>query len=565
MATATEVKITPEDALAKYEISKRYYAERDRRIDTAWEYYSGQYKINVPDGFEAYIDPKIKGIIDVDTGHIITSNPVVTVPPSKNTKEAERAADVREKFLQVALTRLRRSLTHDPLKRAASHGFKYGVYCFKGPLYDPSLLNQSKKSTNSGNASQFRFPIIVQAINPKRILPEPGALHPRWVFEHYKRKVFTVKRNWIDFRTDKKDDEDVDWVEYWDEFVRFYFADGQCVYKVPNLYGFIPYEIGFAGMGDESADGLPEWESMGIIHPVIPTLRARARSLTALDALLQWVAFPVIASDKPVAGLNIRFIPGQINHLPPELNIRPWYTPTIHPDMYKFLSMLDADLETMTHARSVEGQRDIGVNSGYMQSMMVAQARLRYEELMSNLEHSIANILGKMLMLIENVIEEPLTVYGTFGKGDRNVASIQPKDISGQYYCEVKLSAVDTELQDRKAMLGSKLYKEGLIRRRTAIEDYVGRPNATEEEEGILVDKLLEHPAVAMAQAQEVAKEMGYTDIINNLTKGTPGGGSGPNNVPVQPGGLPSVNELQAELAGTNKQLEGEYGDLQGA
>lgn len=561
MATAT--KITPEDALAKYEIAKRYYAERDRRFDEAWEYYSGQFKINVPNGFEAYIDPKIKGIIDVDTGHIITSNPVVTVPPSKASKEAERAADVREKFLQVALARLRRNLTHDPLKRAASHGFKYGVYCFKGPLYDPSLLKAKGKSTDS--VGQFRFPIVVQAINPKRVLPEPGASQPRWYFEHYKRKVFAVKMNWVEFQTDKKDDEDVEWVEYWDDNVRYYWADGKIVYKVPNLYGFPPYEMGYAGMGDESDDGLPEWEAMGLIHPAIPTLRSRARSLTALDALLQMAAFPVLVSDKPVGQLNLQFVPGRINHVPPELNLRPWHQLQINPDLYKFLAILDNDLETMTHARSVEGQRDLGVNSGYMQSMLVAQARLRYEELMGNLEHSIANLLGKVLMLVENVIQEPLTVYGTFGKGDKNTATIRPQDIGGQYYCEVKLSAVDTELQDRKAMLGSKLYREGLLRRRTAIEEYIGRPNATEEEEGILVDKLLENPTIQMAQAQEIAKEMGYADIVNNLTQGgAPGGGNGPQNVPVLPGGLPSINELQAELAGTNKVLEGEYGDLQG-
>jgi hypothetical protein len=212
--------------------------------------------------------------------------------------------------------------------------------------------------------------------------------------------------------------------------------------------------------------------------------------------------------------------PGKVSYVPEEAKLSATPQITASPDLYKLLGLLSNDIERATHAAVVEGQRPVGVQSGYQQAVLVGQARLRYETMVTNLGYTAANILGNWAQLVEQVVKQPVPLFGMEGRG----ITVQPTDIQGHYYCEVDLFPAEPTERDRRSLLALQLYQAGLIDHRTALEEYIGLSDASQIMNRMLVDKISASPEVMQMLATHAAKEAGLMEELGQVLSNEKGG-----------------------------------------
>ncbi len=244
--------------------------------------------------FPAYVPPTARAVIDKAVDHVIVGNPVVTVPRRKETNEAQEQADKLEHFYTAFLRRLDAQQKEPLLRTAAKFGLLCGMFAIKGPLWNRHIAGVQPKrkqgegakaweSRQSAYKSRQRYTLAVyaQAIDPTTVLLSPGNYPPQYVIEVTKKSPRYLKERWnIDAASDE-----AEWIEYWDKDTKCYICEGRAV-KGPeeNIYGYIPYLVGYSGLGYASEK--PEDEIVGLLTPVFPALDLQGRIMTALDFIL---------------------------------------------------------------------------------------------------------------------------------------------------------------------------------------------------------------------------------------------------------------------------------------
>ncbi len=556
--TAKEQAPTADDILAKVDNLLSYYGPMHARFREAWDAYDGQMAIPVANGFEKYIPPTAKGLVDTAVDHQISSNPIITAPPAKQTAKSQATADLMEKYAQTFLNYNAARQVIPPPREVTKQMAICGMGVFKGPLYDEGWW-----VTRDKRQWQQSFPFIFRAVNPLDVLPDPSVF---WggssgaVIEVGSKTADEIEKEWEVSLPGRTGSELVDWIEYTSPSWRAYMADGRMVWGPKrNQYGLVYYDICFSGMGTQN--GKPEALAVGLLWPILSALKLEARTKTAMDAVVQQDAYEQLVSDIDLSGIKWGAGPGSVTHIPKDANIRPLHPARNSAHLYQFAGMVAEDIRNGGVAEVLEGRSSPGTPAGYLESLRISQAKLKFGQSINTLENKVALILSKLCYLTERLIPDPISIWGRQESGTYS-ETIDPADINGNTTFYVSFENQTPEENDRRSLVGLQLWRAGAISWQRFADRYLRLQDTTAEQKQMLIEKIMHDPQVMQALAQGAITDWGMSDFVKRIQAqpiGPVGGPAGllgapadvaqPPTPPAAPGSFGAIDLQNRQLA----------------
>lgn len=560
---------------------ERIWSKCHSQMTDGEDLHDGNVKVKGNEGQVVDIPPHPARIVQSAVGAILTENLVTTIPPRKETQVEKERADKLEKSSN-ALVRILDKRLPLPLLHLLKHSaILYGLGIGKGPLWNPEAKRRPKKASKIPAWEAKRrsnFPIIVKVIDPRTVMFDMSSFPPKRVIETGKRSRDEIEETYN--ITLPGSGEEVNWVEAWDEDEGIYIAEGVEVGRVENLAGFVPYTFVLAPFGR-----LPSTKDMaydpaamirGILFDSKTTLEALAQMSTDIAYAVSECAHPKQEYAGPPVDPDVMARmkdTGTILNLPTGGTFRWVDPPAIMGDLWKFHNEKLAELEQLTRSNLKVGLGQ-GEASGYQSALHYSWDSMASKTLIGNLERAMETLIVNIGRLI-TALDEEITVWGYSKDDGRQEETVTGQDWDGHYevYCE--LSAVTPEEADRRGMTGTNYYKAGLISWETTLEKYLMLPNATEERNKMLVEKVLSEPAILELLANEAIKQAGREELIQKaaetplrtptpdmLAQMTGRGGIQPQGVPPAPprGGSPEALGLRMRQLKRQGQLGGQGG-----
>lgn len=534
----------------KKQFLEDYYNKLFTTYDNLTAYYNLSFDIGkTPTDIELYVPATARKQIDTATNHIMGLGINVDMQFWSEAKKTKELVGLLCKFGKGFIEWLVRRGKINPLRSIVKNGFLYGVGYIKGPLYIPRLREAAVEEGMWTDILSSTFPFYFRSVHPRNVMYDPSEV-PQYIIESFDRTVSSIKSVWPDWNQGSLGDTDtVTWWEYWTPQERQYFVEDDALLSgddTRNPYGFLPYELVYGGFGIEGYDNDPEDIYVSLIAPALSSYKMEARAKTAIEYLFETNAYakPSVAMP-PGTDLLLTSTPGELDVIPEHYKYQIRDTAHINPDMWRWLGLLGQDQERIVPS-SVGGMLQKGMTSGYMMSTSVGQARIEFDSIKKDLEKALSNVLQKVLIMIKDVVQEPVGITGNFVQG--GVITIKPTDIdyTVQHYA-VSLEAETPEEKDRRIALGIQLLlvpeQERGISTETIVKEYFGK-DFEEELERILVNRSIQNPVVFEGLAIEALKEAGMQIALDLLQQGKlPSQVSNPN---MQPGG---VNGEQARVS----------------
>jgi len=500
--------------VSQYTTAKKYY---DQEMDLG----------KLPADVVKYKPPTAREQVNTAVDHIMGLGQKVTVPVWSKSADAANMVSKLESFGMYFIKHLDRTYRQFRRNRMR-HGIEYGMFAFKygydprfGPLReefdDPGEFSIAQN--NFDELCERTFPFFFRGVHPMNVkfdLYDP----PKFVVEEFTKKAVNIQNDYPEWKIGDRDlFEDVGWWEFWSNDTLAYFVDDTVLEIKPNPYGFIPYEFGIAGFGEESEDASPEDLIVSMLAPSFSAYTMEARMKTAVQALLEYHAFGKPTMDKmPGNDVNIASAPGEVSYIPKAYNYRNEAPNQINPDLYRFLEIVRADTEK-TMPQVVQGLWPKGVTSGYMGAMSVGQARLRLEALQGAWEVALSRTLNNIIYLAKNVVKEPIGILGNLAGGS-DVITIKPTELDpSKMHFYVSLDAESPEDRDRRIQLGMSLQDRRALSDKTIVRRYYDEDPEYEEEQK-MVEAALKDPNLSMQLAMSIMQEIGMTEVLQMIQQG---------------------------------------------
>jgi len=542
------------------------------QIDTLTNYYEQRMSLGkMPKDIEVYRSPKLRAQVDTAVDHIMALGERVTVP---YWSEAEEEKNKAAKFERFGIATLQWINQHFRTKRnCIKHGILYGMFARKGPIYLPRLAPTKTKGEKPSDYQEkikdfekeleITFPFHFKSAHPRNIyfdISDP----PQYIIEFFSRTAISFKETWPEWNMgDSKPYDIVEGWEFWSPKQRAFFIADENILNVPNVYGFIPYSLGFAGFGTESSEGKIEDLVVSMIAPALSAYKMESRMKTAISAGLEYGVYGRPTTSLPPGDdFKLANAPGEISTIPDVYKFRNEVPPQVTPDAYRWLGLIDNDEQTVM-PNALQGTFAQGVTSGYMGAIGVGQARLRLDALKGEWENTSAAMLDRLLLLIKNVVRESVGLFAVLPEG-KSMQTIRPTEINPRlHHFSVKLDAESPEDRDRRIMLGVRLFMSKALSWETICKEYFNI-EPTRERQRMLIEYALASPLIQQAIAYGAVQDAGMHEVLELLKDGKleqirPQGGEQPrqtdytrNQMRLEPG----TDELgsQAEMRGAPQQ-----------
>ena len=322
-----------------------------------------------------------------------------------------------------------------PAHVGAKHYWKHGLAVFK-TIWDADRWvdkpeNASPEEMDEWRAGQhLSLPIVIKAINPYHIMPDPYTGGDYYVIEWYKRKLYDVKRIWPHFQ-DKKGREPDDMIEIFSFWTDKYRAEvvltsdgddpiaGEFMLRLPggvveHKYGFNPYTLIESGLGDEDTLNKPERRYVGLLRYMNDLLVSESMNYTLHNILMAKETMkggiikgadagtlPEIKQEYgkywPVGDKDVEFVDWE-SKVPPEASAR-------------HLAITQDYIAGHAAPRSARGLSETGVRSGADRRLVIAEASAIYQYATPAFQNGWAQILSKCAMLVKNVIPGDFEIW----------------------------------------------------------------------------------------------------------------------------------------------------------
>lgn len=556
----------------------RYYSKMHANMKQCAKYYNQEFTFKKWQSIESYKPATARNKVDVATDHIVAIGPTVVVNPWGKSAEVKEVAGRLERWGKAELARMERATSVNPRRAIIKQGILYGMSCLKGPLFvatempgRPKLLGLSAEKRKEAEKEYETkrgqvYPFRCRAVNPQNLLIDPAMDNPQFVIEFYKRKAMTIKALWPQWNQGNIDDfTDVDWWEYWTPTEYCFMAGTSAQGSGPvtdgieeNWLGFMPYQVGFSGLGEEAPDGDPAYRAVGLVYPILSGIKAETRSKTAMLAFLEAAAYGRPTINKQADGsLKLGVAPGEIQVIPDHFNYRNELPPNVNPDVYRVQAMIEADINAATFSAVMEGERPAGVSSGYYGAILVGQARVRLEGNVNAAENMLGKYLTNYGPLIRDVVQERVTIAGYI---DNSISSetVGPDDFKSNPQFFVRFEGKTPEEKDRRFRLGIEALVANALSWETVAKDFFG-VDPVDERQKILVQEVLKDPNIRAAMASAAVKAFGmekYLEMVKEAQQ-VPAGQPEEGRLPVSTGrklqrlgppGMPTELGSEAEM-----------------
>ncbi len=514
-----------------YEKCKEYYSGLKKAFENDDTHYELDFKdkLNMPTEFAAdgIVLPTARDMVDTFVDHIDLANARIIV--SKKTDSAISAveAEMMKKFYHgiIYMTNVMSSIS--PWRVGGKHYGLYGLSVFK-TVWDadrwidkPEQNEGESEDDYAARLDEWRvqthesLPIVIQAINPTCVMPDPETGGLGYVFEVRENSVFSTMERWPLWSNpeDKKLSDKTTQISWWSKKYRCELIDGEPILKtgdgiVPHKYGFIPYTFIDSGLGNISSDNDPVKRYVGALRYIYDLLVSESRSYSISEVVLKHEAWPT----KDLEGENTGAVTdysseyGALNRLPAGVKIVE-RTHTMPPDALNAHMFRTSDY-IAAHAapRSVRGLSEQGVRSGADRRLVIAEAASRYQYATEAFKHGTANVLIKCAKLMKNVIPGDIRVWARTPTDEFDI-EIDKSKMKEPFTCYVEFAPISEEDEYRRHDDLERLTASGIITRQWARTQMSNvDPIAMERDEER--ERIKNDPAVQQATSQYIAGKM---------------------------------------------------------
>ena len=476
-----------------------------KRMETARAFYYGDFSVLSAETklkYHEVIPHTAKTAVDVITANMIPDNIKIDVAPLRETNEFKEHADILEETSNILHDRMRGNTSTSPVSGAVKDAVLYGLGCNRLTFIVPPDRETMGKYWMA--SKETRFPFRVVPLDPLVLLPAANIDNPSFVIENYKRKAYDINEEFG--QNIQPETEDVDWLAYWDNKNKVYIVKDSLPLNedTDNVYGFIPYTFFFSGLGKHSPYGKIEDKAVGLLWPLRGLLEEEARVVTAISIALQTMVVPPLLRSGGPDDFVWPMGPGETQEVG---DMVAQWLPNIpvNKDFYSLGTIISQQIERAIGEKLFGGGRPTGVTTGVMEGMLLEQARKRYRPMVESIEAGYADLLGKMLCLIEKNLKEPIP--GT---------KLKPSEIHGYYDLNVHFVHEDIAAKRINAMIARMLVMSGIIDLDTAwSKDYMNLPNATNVRKGLMKDAVMKSPELIASIVLKAAEKMDVRHLID--------------------------------------------------
>lgn len=530
--------LAAEDVLAKFRVAENYWKPLHSEMETDKAIFNLALPVRAPDGYNVIYPDTGRTIVMTAADHVAGDSPKVQVPEAGLSKAAQDRSERLEKGLQAALYRAQAALLENPIRTLVINGLWSGMMVAQGPIFDAEAwgMEPVESDYDDGEAyaddrdeyednKKVKWPFFWRAIDPRYVYPDPGTCGKKWVIVSYERIAGDIKAQWPQWDMRLKgtssdqplpEDAKVQWYEYWDETKRIYMVGGEILDQRPHRYGKPPFQIRSAGYGDDS--GKPEERFRSILWPARSLLVAQIGAWSHRDALIRRTAWTQMLAPKNAGFDSLE--PGTVKELEERFLADPnliravsEINPVAISAVDGEIASLDFQIEKATFPNVVQGIRAKGINSGYGQNSLVAQAKVKYGAVAVNLKSLLEEFLVDLAHCVEKVVEEPVPVWGHTQWGSVD-SVLRPEDIDGLRYVVVTVNPKLPADRANEVEIGGAMLDRGVIDKDTYVQDFLGYENPGEMRIRVLRDRALDSPEIQRVLAFAAALKGGYLDFV---------------------------------------------------
>lgn len=488
-------------------------------------------KLDIPEDFksEGIVLPTARDMVDTFVDHIDISNARIFVNRKGTTNLSAEEAEIMRKYYLGVNYAINLYADIAPGRVAAKHYALHGLTVVRTiwdadkwpdkPMRDADESDDDYKDRIAvwEEQTQFVFPLNVQAINPRCIMPDPSYMGRQFVIERHKKMCLDVYKRWPHWGNPlgKKIQDEVDFISYWDDTYRCDLLDGEPVLKVrggvaKHNYGFIPYTFIDSGLGNLSYEAKPEMRYVGLLRYMMDLLIAESRDFSIADIILAKTAWGGGFLEGEQANLvtDVYQKFGQWTSLPAGVKPVP-VTPQVPPDALNLHLARTSDFISAHAApRSLRGLSETGVRSGADRRLIIAEASARYQYSRDAFRYGWAKVLINCAKLYKNVVPGDIRLWSRGTTPAEEFDEVIKKDkMKEPFTCYVEFAPISEEDEYRRHDDLERLVKAGIVTKKWARTQMSNvDPIAMEREEEKEIIK--QSPALMQIRDQYIGQRM---------------------------------------------------------
>ncbi len=479
-------KPTVSEILEQFEFSKKYYSKLQSLYEADENFYNLDFKgkLNIPGEFQKdiVILPTARDVVDTGVNHTNINNARVFTNKKGTSEISKKSAEMLRKLGLGIIHGINVESRIAPAHVGAKHYWKHGLAVFKtiwdaDRWVDKPMQKDGESNENYAvrldewRASQhLSLPIVIKAINPYHIMPDPYTGGDYYVIEWYKRKLYDVKRIWPNYEDKQKREPDamIETFSFWTDKYRAEFVENESMLKIPggvvaHKYGFNPYTLIESGLGDEDTNNKPENRYVGLLRYMNDLLVSESTNYTLNDILMKRETMKggyITGADAgslgeikqeygkywPVGDKDVEFHDWE-SKIPPEAS-------------YRQLATTHDYISGHAAPRSARGLSEVGVRSGADRRLIIAEASAIYQYATPAFQNGWAQILSKCAMLVKNVIPGDFEIWTKTPTDEFDV--VVKKDLIREpfnYYVEFAPISEEDEYRRQDSLL--KMWNSG--------------------------------------------------------------------------------------------------------
>jgi hypothetical protein len=429
---------------------------------------------------------------------------------------------------------------HEPTltwKQVGKHLLLYGYAVVEDGL-DSMIMGQRREKPKRGrnepqdeyerrlrvhtNAVKSMMPFRTRAPHPSRVLLDPMEKQPRMAVKHaYRRSIDLEEITGARMSGSRaKRGEVTPWKggnnpfelimvdEFWSDCWHAMVVDSEMLFVEKNTWGFLPYAHAFSGYGQEVTtveECDPSYMAVGILEPVMPSLKAQAQAVAGRHNALMEATFNPTGTTMDASELEEQLSRGDVIEMGNRGDVWKMEIPQLPRWMFASEEWLDRDIELGTFSRALAGVREQGVSTVGQQAILTTAAGRKFVSPTKQLEHLATKSASHILQWID-VLDMSIRI-----RGHQLAADMLESD----YSCTVSFELVDPVLQLQNRELGMREVQQGLKSKETYWSADARLEDATGERKRLLEDLLRSDPRVQELMAKEVAREAGLQDLMD--------------------------------------------------
>lgn len=596
-------KPTLQEIKEQIERCKRIYSKVQERFQLDEKFYDLDFKeyLNIATDYakDRIILPTARDVVDSAVNHTDIQNARVFVNKKGTSGTSIERSEMLRKFALGLIHRTNVESQIAPAHVGAKHFWEHGLAVFK-TVWDADrwIDKPDQKEGESDNdysvrldewrsQSHLSLPIVIQAVHPACIMPDPSTGGQMYVIERHTKSLFDAQMLWPKWSNPngKTGDTNVEQVSIWTPQWRCELLDNEPLFKVgggvfPHRYEFIPYTLIESGLGNMDSEALPEKRYVGILRYIFDLLVSESTNYSLCDILMKQETMKggyITGADandvKDVKQAYGQYWPVGSK----DVQFHDWEHKLAPETAYAHLAVTSDYIAGHAAPRSSRGLSEQGVRSGADRRLIQAAAAAIYDYASPAFAHGWANILTKCARLVQNVIPGDFEIWARTPTDEFDMV-IKKNQFVEPYNFYVEFAPISEEDEYRRQDSLLKMYNNGngiitksWARRQMSNVDPIAMDREEEKERLKLSPSFLQIKDQYVGQAfAEALQQSGLAPLPQEPQPVPPGMATGgmeppgrgmvppiPNRAPLGSSG-DMENKLKAQLAGMNSGIQGQ-------